>query len=117
MLITPEALLKRFAKGRKEPEEQLRVIILDFWQQIMMYLQHPEDNYLKGILIENCCKFRINPKRVMLAVLSLRKNNRTYGDYYESVMINHEQLLINGQYTKKQEEITKDIERYIPYIT
>lgn len=113
MLIKPEELLKELCKRREEPEEQLRIIMMDFWQQVLMYLQHPNDNYLKGILIQNCCKFRLNPKRVLQSTINATKKT-TRGTHYHDVMDTHEQLLNHGQYTKKQEETSNNIKRDEP---
>ncbi|HPQ79376.1 MAG TPA: hypothetical protein PLG47_02920 [Candidatus Dojkabacteria bacterium] len=113
MLIKPEDVLKELAKRRDEPVEQLRIVMMDFFQQLLMYLQHPQDNYLKGILIQNCCKFRLNPKRVLTTTKNVI-NKPFRNNHYHNVMDVHEQLLKYGQYTQRQEEIATNIKRDEP---
>lgn len=113
MLKKGEDVIKELSKRRDEPEEQLRIVMLDFFQQLLMYLQHPQDNYYKGILIKNCVKFRLNPKRVLNSVKTVT-NKPARSRHYHNVMDIHEQLLKYGQYTQKQEKIANQFERNEP---
>lgn len=110
MLIKNDEILKKLAKQKGIPYEMLRILFNDFWQQILMHLQHPEDNFYKGILIRDCIKFRLNPKQIAKSyVNSLRYPRQS--DYITNLLTTHLQLKENDIYTKAQEEFIQNAER------
>lgn len=112
MLIKHDEILLKLQKETNLPYEQLRIMFNDFWQQMLMHLQHPEDNFYKGILIRDCIKFRLNPKQVMRSYKYLKEKRpiSIYPKDFDIEKIN-QQLLENDIYTKKQKEIVQESQR------
>jgi hypothetical protein len=112
MLIKHDEILLKLQKETKLPYEQLRIMFNDFWQQMLMHLQHPEDNFYKGILIRDCIKFRLNPKQVIKSYKYLKEKrpNSVYPKDFDIEKIN-QQLLENDIYTEKQKKIIQESQR------
>lgn len=90
--------------------EHIRTVSLDLWHFILMYLQHPEDYFYKGIKIENCIKIPVNPKRVLKKYKFVCENWKG-SDYQIRLVKFHKLLLENGCYTQEQKEIASQLTR------
>lgn len=110
MLIKNEEILQKLSKQQNIPYELLRILFNDYWQQTLMHLQHPEDNFIKGIKIRDCIKFRLNPKQIAKAYINLLNYPRE-SNYTQNLLIIHKQLLDNDIYTEAQKQIIQDTER------
>lgn len=110
MTIKSDEILQRLAKQKNLPYEMLRIMFNDYWQQTLMHIQHPENNFIKGIIIRDCIKIRLNPKQVMKAYISYLKYPRN-SDYATNLLTIHNQLLDENIYTEKQKQIIQDAER------
>lgn len=110
MLIKNDDILKKLSKEKDVPYELLRILFNDFWQQILMHLQHPENNFYKGILIRDCIKFRLNPKQLAKSYVNSLRYPRQSG-YTTNLLTTHLQLKENGIYTEAQKEFIQNAER------
>lgn len=110
MLVKNDEILRKLSKEKNVPYELLRILFNDFWQQILMHLQHPENNFYKGILIRDCIKFRLNPKQIAKSYVNSIKYPRE-SDYIQNLLTTHKQLLDENIYTKKQKEFIQNAER------
>lgn len=111
MLIKNEDILRKLSKEQNLPYELLRILFNDFWHQMLMHLQHPENNFIKGIKIRDCIKFRLNPKQVMASYCRTIKSGFTETDIALTKILVHNQLKDNNVYTEKQKQIIQDCER------
>jgi hypothetical protein len=110
MIIKSDDILQKLAKQKGIPYEMLRILFNDYWQQTLMHLQHPENNFIKGILIRDCIKIRLNPKQICKAYCSYLKYPRE-SFYTQNLLITHKQLLDEDIYTEKQKKLIQDCER------
>lgn len=112
MLISHDEVLKKLQNKTNLSYELLRLMFNDYWHQMLMHIQHPEDNFIKGIKMRDCIKFRLNPKQVCKAYcnyLTYRYNSDS--EYTQNLIKIHNQLLENDIYTEKQKETIQDCER------
>lgn len=108
--VTNEDLIKELSKRTGRPVEQLRAVTLDLYHWILMYLTHPEDNFYKGIKIENCIKIPVNPKRVLEQYKDMLPWWKPTKKQIKLVKF-HKLLLDNDQYTQRQKEIANQLTR------
>lgn len=112
MLVYPEEIFKEISKRSGLPIEHVRVIFIDFFHQLKINLQNPDDNFLRGIRIEKCCKFTVNPKRVSKTYLNALKKGTDTKSFLEAESY-HLKLKKYGIYTKRQEELIEERKRLI----
>jgi len=110
MLVKGDEILRKLASQKNVPYELLRIMFNDYWQQTLMHLQHPENNFSKGIKIRDCIKFRLNPKQVAKAYVNYLRFPR-YSDYTTNLITIHNQLLDENIYTETQKEFIQNSER------
>lgn len=118
MLIKQDVILQKLSKKTDVPYEVLRILFNDYWQQTKMHLQHPENNFIKGIKIRDCIKFRLNPKQIYKAYINyLKFKQHIQSESIQALLITHKQLLDNDIYTEKQKKFIQDAERDYLQIT
>jgi hypothetical protein len=114
--FTNEDLNEDVARITGKSVEQIRTVSLDLWHFVLMYLQHPEDYFYKGIKIENCIKIPVNPKRV-LKKYKFACENWNGSDYQIRLVKFHKLLLENGCYTQRQKEVADNLARPESFLT
>ena len=113
MLVKHDDVVKKVSKNLNMPYEQVRILFNDFYQQLVMHLQHPENNFTHGIMIRDCIKLRLNPRKVMISYNNILKKG-TYNsesNFVVNLKNIHQNLLENDIYTEKQKETIKNYER------
>lgn len=100
------------AKRLGIPHEQVRLVMIDFYHHLLKVLQHPQDYFYKGILIESCFKIRVNPAAVMRAFFWKSNRDCTYTRQMDKDFLTFYNLLHkHDQFSQRQKEAINNYER------
>ena len=112
--MKPSDVEAEVAKRLNRPKEQIRIVMLDFFNHLITLLQHPERFFYKGVLIEECFKIKLNPAATARSYFSyLKKNLQNPKQKHLNLELIHNNLLKYDQYTEKQKKWIEDSERNI----
>lgn len=106
-MLQYDEVISKTAKKLNLPEKQVRIIMIDFFHKLLMVLQHPEDNFLRGIKLEKIFKISLDPSKVLQAWKTRLYKNKWHSNIDNNIRRYHEILLENDRYTKKQKEAAK----------
>ena len=100
------------AKRLDLPNEQVRLVMLDFFHHLLKVLQHPQDYFYKGVLIDSCFKIKVNPAQIMRTYFSKNKRNCPYTSNMDKNFLTFFNLLKeHDQYSQRQKQAIINHER------
>ena len=111
--MTNEEVIRETARRTGYPYEQIRIMMVDFYHQVLINLQNPENNFNRGIKVRNCCKFELNPNKVLHSLSNSRKKEHDTR-FSRNLETLNQQLKDNEIYTEGQKDFEQALERTYP---
>lgn len=101
MSLSSEAVVKRVAEKLNMPEEQVHIIIMDFWAGIKYYFTHPHEAK-RGIMINRLLKFKLRINRVKAYIEFLKRRTDAKSTYTVQYWSNILENLNHGNSTREK---------------
>lgn len=101
MSLSNDSVVKRVAEKLNLPEDQVYIVIMDFWAGIKYYFTHPH-KAKRGVMINRLLKFKLRIKRVIAYIEFLKKRSDAQSTYTVQYWSNILENLNYGNSTRKK---------------